>query len=488
MTDGLMPEEGRSVLAADVLRDQFGSALAAKVTPDCAVALTSFSDVFGGGPGWMKVMREAALPVVRPRPVIVEVDGGGGARREELLAIGGELAESAQWEAVRDAVAEAGQRVPDLGLRADALIRHARVDAVRRHFYESAGAIADELERTAGTILGGSPLSETMGTVPSPTTQMCWLNGTIRTVPDPAALAVIAEDERVRSIDVGRRLHREVNMTGSTIGAPAYRDEESVDGTNIIIAVLDGEVAAAHPDFGGRVSHRLNHTLEPWGNPDGHGTAVASIAAGSHGVAPGATILNYKVLATVQALNADDFGGSVALQRAVEDGAHIANCSWGVSAAGTTLSREADACDTAWLLGMVVIKSAGNRGPTLQTLTSPAEAEGVIVVGATDRLGTAVQDYSSRGPLPSGGKRPHLVAPGGSPDDQITAALPGGAYGPVGYGTSYAAPHVAGAAALLLQANGSLTPDAVRSALIRMSTPLAGADPDSQGAGLLELA
>jgi serine protease AprX len=47
-------------------------------------------------------------------------------------------------------------------------------------------------------------------------------------------------------------------------------------------------------------------------------------------------------------------------------------------------SREAVAVDNAWALGMAVVKSAGNRGPGRATMTAPAEADGVVVVGATD--------------------------------------------------------------------------------------------------------
>src|SRR5262249_48295813 len=144
-----------------------------------------------------------------------------------------------------------------------------------------------------------------------------------------------------------------------------------------------------------------------------------------------------KVLATNRSLNGDDFDGALAIQQAVEDGVHIANCSWGAGPVREVPSREARACDEAWALGLAIVKSAGNNGPAGHTLTTPADANGVIVVGATEREGTTVQDYSSRGPARSN-VRPHLVAPGGIAGGAgITSCLVGGGFGDCGAGTSF---------------------------------------------------
>ena len=157
----------------------------------------------------------------------------------------------------------------------------------------------------------------------------------------------------------------------------------------------------AIPRSAGRVVRRRNFTEEPWGYPDMHGTAVAGIVGPSSpeitGVAPGVMMYLYKVLATNAYLTGTDFDGARALQLAVQDGADVANISWGVGPAGEGRSREARAVDAAWALGMTVVKSAGNRGPFSRTLTSPADASGVIVVGATDVDGTGVQAYNNPG-------------------------------------------------------------------------------------------
>jgi serine protease AprX len=199
------------------------------------------------------------------------------------------------------------------------------------------------------------------------------------------------------------------------------------------------------------------------------------------GIAPAVTIYHYKVIATDPLSNADDFGGALAIQQALEDGAHIANCSWGIGSAGDGTSREARAFDAAWDLGLVIVKSAGNQGTG--GLTSPADARGVIVVGATDRAGKNVIPESSRGKT-SKGRILDFVAPGGTSTDSLTSCTTDGKFGPVGFGTSYASPQVAGLLALLLAQDRNQAPEALRTALGTFAHKLAGVAADTQGLGL----
>jgi serine protease AprX len=135
----------------------------------------------------------------------------------------------------------------------------------------------------------------------------------------------------------------------------------------------------------------------------------------------------------------------------------------------------------------VIVKSAGNKGPGSSTLTTPADADGVIVVGATDRKGKKVQDYSSRGPA-VGKQRPHMIAPGGILGGEgIRSCLVGGGFGDCGAGTSFAAPHVAGILTLLLERNPNLTPNDLRDILLNTSALLTGPDVNTQGKGLVSL-
>ena len=137
---------------------------------------------------------------------------------------------------------------------------------------------------------------------------------------------------------------------------------------------------------------------------------------------------------------------------------------------------------------MILVKSAGNGGPGAGTMTSPSDARGVIVVGATSRDGATVSSYSSRGPA-AAKPGPDLVAPGGSgaAKDAINCLIPGGTIGPVGEGTSFAAPHISGAMALLLQQNPGATPDELKAKLLANAQALAVNPPEACGAGLLIL-
>jgi serine protease AprX len=389
-------------------------------------------------------------------------------------------------------VMEAGRSEPEiLPVQAAHLLRHVKVTSVRDNFFKIAGAITDEIERGARGFFRTGPEAAASPQMPSAVTQVCWLNRTVRTWVHPRTLAEVVADRSVERIDLPRRLQADIQVSASTVGTPQFRKKSRRTGKGIIVAVIDSEVALNHPALKGRVVHKQNFTAELWGNPDAHGTAVAGIIASNNatfgGMAPEATIYNYKVLATNPFLGGDDFDGALAIQQALEDGAHIANCSWGAGPAGDGTSREAIACNEAWALGLIIVKSAGNRGPGPSTLTTPADADGVLAVGATDREGKAVQDYSSRGPAETK-IRPHLIAPGGIFEGiGITSCLVGGGFGDCGAGTSFAAPHVSGMLALLLQRDPNLTPDELREMLLSTSVPLDGGDPNTQGRGLVSL-
>jgi len=387
-------------------------------------------------------------------------------------------------------VMESGRSEPEpLPVSAARLLRHVKVVSLRDNFFKVAGPITDTIEKS-GSFL---PRAETATRVSSraPITQVCWLNRTVRSWSDPRNLAEVAADDSIERIDLPRRLAPEISTSGKTAGAPQFRKKFKRTGKGIIVAVIDGEVALTHPALKGRVVHKMNFTDEAWGHPHPHGTAVAGIIASKDsnftGMAPEATIYSYKVLANNPSLTGTDFDGALAIQQALEDGAHIANCSWGVGPAGDGSSREARACNEAWNAGLVIVKSAGNNGPGPSTLTTPADADGVIVVGATDRSGKKVQKYSSRGPALAK-QRPHMIAPGGILGGAgIRSCLVGGGFGDCGAGTSFAAPHVAGILTLLLEREPNLTPNELRDTLSNACALLKELDVNTQGRGLVSL-
>ncbi|HJQ56858.1 MAG TPA: S8 family peptidase [Vineibacter sp.] len=149
--------------------------------------------------------------------------------------------------------------------------------------------------------------------------------------------------------------------------------------------------------------------------------------------------------------------------------------------------------------GVVVVAAAGNHGyKTFETkdgdfdsyaafsITDPGNADGVITVGATHRSWPhtyGVSFFSSRGPTGDGRLKPDLVAPG----ERIHAPLPGDAWGDLD-GTSMAAPHVSGAAAMLMARYAELIgqPRRIKRILCESATDL-GRERTFQGHGMLDV-
>jgi len=150
--------------------------------------------------------------------------------------------------------------------------------------------------------------------------------------------------------------------------------------------------------------------------------------------------------------------------------------------------------------GIVVVAAAGNQGYRRYTtaegmtteaynsisITDPGNADLVITVGATHRFRPhtyGVSYFSSRGPTGDGRIKPDLVAPG----EKITSPLPEGSFG-LKDGTSMAAPHVSGAAALLMARHNELVgrPARIKQILCSTATDL-GRERYFQGAGMLDV-
>ncbi len=260
------------------------------------------------------------------------------------------------------------------------------------------------------------------------------------------------------------------------------------DGRNVVVAVLDSWVDRAHKDFEGRVlagADCVGGTCTDGPAPTDqcdHGTHVAgTVASSSFGVAPKATVLPVRVLAYDTSSGEcvgkpDDVAAGI--RWAVRNGARVLNLSLGPDVPGLSSSSAIPAAvDEAAEAGVVVIFSAGNASlPVTDSYGGSA-----MIVAATGRDGQ-LASYSQRG---SG---VDVAAPGGDPDtpdvcsqsDCVTSLYPGNRYS-VAAGTSMAAPHVSGIAALLIGQNPTRSRTNVMDRILSTARPLAAA-----GRGLVD--
>ena len=302
--------------------------------------------------------------------------------------------------------------------------------------------------------------------------------------------ARVARLTEVRQIELDRKGIPELDTATEIMGADAVVDQVGITASldsdtetattgDVGIAVLDTGFDTNHADLDGKViawqdfgTRRAN----PY-DPDGHGTHVASIAAGwgrsnvsLRGVAPGASIIGIKIDGGGTTSSNAIAGYEWIVENRDELGIRVATISFGFGVAtdGTTALERA--VDATWDAGIVCFKSTGNSGPGRSTMTVPAAARGILAIGSVldplgsggSKYGFVLSEYSSRGPTTDGRIKPDLVAPG----ESIRAADAGTASGSIVFsGTSMASPFAAGTAALMIAADPTLSPDEVRSLL-----------------------
>jgi serine protease AprX len=298
-----------------------------------------------------------------------------------------------------------------------------------------------------------------------------------------------------------------------------------VSGKNITVAVLDTGINSNHSDLSGKVIQNVRlvsaesapvgftepNPVENIANTDlagGHGTFVAGVIGASgissggkyNGVAPGANLLGLSAgdLNLIHVLEGFDY----VLEKRTNYNVRVINCSFSAN----TVYDVHDPVNVATKLltenGVNVVFSAGNTGAGNGTLNPYAVAPWVISVGATDE-NSRLAGFSSRGIFGNPLHKPTLVAPGvdvvslrsiatqtgtlgiatGADSERLTPAeLP---FYTTASGTSFSAPQVAGAIALMLDADPELSPQQIKDILQRSATPLPNNYSHQVGAGML---
>lgn len=287
----------------------------------------------------------------------------------------------------------------------------------------------------------------------------------------------------------------------STIQVPLLH-EHGIDGSGVTVAIIDTGVEPL-PQLHGSVVAQVNFSSAPAaGDQHGHGTFVAGLV---HQSAPGARIVSIKLSGADGAVDVTQVIAALhwLALHGHEFSIDVVNLSFGNDSTQSPDHSPLNfAVQRVWDAGMVVVASAGNLEDGVGRVSKPGDDPLIITAGASSDAGTSFVDddsvapFSPSGPTLAGYAKPDVVAPGTRvtsirvPGSTIDVAYPQARVGSTGFrgsGTSFAAPLVAGAAAVLLELRPSTTPDQLKHVLMATARPISGAAA-AQGAGSIRAA
>lgn len=287
------------------------------------------------------------------------------------------------------------------------------------------------------------------------------------------AAATVKQDSRVAFVEADATAStKETTPWGVQVVKADVVQASGITGSGVKVALIDTGVGQ-NVDLTG-VQQVAFGNLPADGDQNGHGTHVAgTIAArvngiGLIGVAPDAQLYSLKALDASGNGYYSDIIAS--LEWAMDHGIQVVNMSFAGSQSSQAFQQ---AVSAAYQQGMLLVAAAGNQGGStgLDTIQYPAAFPEVIAVGA-------VNQQNQRASFSSTGAKLELMAPG----VQILSTLPNNLTGEMS-GTSMAAPHVTGVAALVWSHKTSLKNTDVRAILSESATPLG--DATLYGNGLL---
>lgn len=281
---------------------------------------------------------------------------------------------------------------------------------------------------------------------------------------------ILSQDPGVKYVEEDAEIDPQTTQTGATWGISRIDEHNytypldqnydySATGSGVSVYVIDTGVLTTHPDFGGRAVEAFDAYKEntPMTECNGHGTHVAgTIGSTTYGVAKNVMLYSVKVFpCSGSGTMSDVIAGVDWVTRRATTPA-VAN----MSLTGVYSSSLDDAVRSSVASGVTYVVAAGNYGADACGY-SPAHLPEVITVGSTDQ-----RDF--RDGISNYGSCVDVFAPGvliTSTWNQI--GLPYTAIS----GTSTASPHVAGVAALYLEANPNAKPSEVQAAITSSATP-----------------